>query len=219
MGHCRRRLLGAKNWALRSVDKVFAVHSSIRYISSKLSSSKAGVSLSKVHFRKPQLLSTKGEGKSEIGKCRLRAQSIYNAASTFCFLLSTLHIHILITYSTTTMASIYDKLAQAKYEEKLKVTILGELIGVLRCFTSDISALAKSCYGHGEPSDITFDVVTGFDDDKKPGMLAWVISYTKLDGITLNWDARLRSEYSSSIEDSYQSLIRGLQSMMVELLG
>jgi len=126
MGHCSRRLLGATSWALRSVDKVFAVHSSMRYISSKLSSSQAGVSLGKVHFRECGLPSTESEDEGEIENFRLRAQRIYKAPLTFSFLLPTLYTHILST--TTAMASIYDKLAQAKYEEKLKATILGELL-------------------------------------------------------------------------------------------
>jgi len=74
------------------------------------------------------LFSTKSEGKGEIRNLRLRAQDIYNAALTFYFLLSTIYIHISRTYPTTTIASIHDKLAQAKYEEKLKATILGKFI-------------------------------------------------------------------------------------------
>ncbi|KAI4646143.1 uncharacterized protein J4E79_010652 [Alternaria viburni] len=102
------------------------------------------------------------------------------------------------------MVSIHDKLARAKYEEKLKATIL---------------ALAKSCYGQGQPSDMTFDVVTGFDDNEKPTMLAWVISYNKLDCDKLDWEPCMGSENCSSIEDAYQSLIRGLQSKMVDLMA
>jgi hypothetical protein len=164
------------------------------------------------------LFSTKSESEGEIGNLRLRAQSIYNAALTFCFLLSTIYTHILST--TTTMASIHDKLAQAKYEEKLKATILGEFIGVSRWFTSDVStALAKSCYGQDQSPDMTFDVVTGFDDNEKPTMLAWVISYNKLDCGKLDWEPFMGSENCSSIEDAYQSLIRGLQSKLVDLMG
>ncbi|KAI4638035.1 hypothetical protein J4E93_010503 [Alternaria ventricosa] len=98
------------------------------------------------------------------------------------------------------MASIHDKLAQAKYEEKLKATILGEFIG-------------------DQSPDMTFDVVTGFDDNEKPTMLAWVISYNKLDCGKLDWEPFMGSENCSSIEDAYQSLIRGLQSKLVDLMG
>ena len=85
------------------------------------------MSLSKFHFRKCGLFSAKSEGEGEIENFRLRAQRIYNAPLTFSFLLPTIYIHILSIHSTTrTMASIYDKLAQAKYEEKLKATIISE---------------------------------------------------------------------------------------------
>jgi len=77
------------------------------------------------------------------------------------------------------MVSIHDKLAQAKYEDKLKATILGELIGVLRYFTADLStALAKGVYAERKDRDTEYDVVTGFiDPEDKTAMLAWVISY------------------------------------------
>ncbi|KAI4616427.1 uncharacterized protein J4E87_008693 [Alternaria ethzedia] len=106
------------------------------------------------------------------------------------------------------MASIYDKLAQAKYEEKLKATIL---------------ALAKIVYSQNEPADITFDVTTGFeldsDSDEKTDMLAWVVSYAKKDGGKLDWEALLQSKRCSSIEDTYQSLIQALRVKMTDLVG
>ena len=122
------------------------------------------------------------------------------------------------------MASIYDKLAQAKYEEKLKATIISKLKGVLRYFTSNVpTALARSVYSHYKPADITFDVTTGFDYDldsgEKAGMLAWLISYTKTDEDIMNWDALLQSKQGSSIEDTYQSLIQVLRVKMADLIG
>ncbi|KAI4912911.1 hypothetical protein J4E90_006319 [Alternaria incomplexa] len=106
------------------------------------------------------------------------------------------------------MASIYDKLAQAKYEEKLKATIL---------------ALAKSVYGQNEPADVTFDVTTGFefdsDSDEKTDMVAWVIYYPQTDDEKLDWEALLQSKRCSSIEDTYQSLIQALRVKMADLMG
>jgi len=100
------------------------------------------------------------------------------------------------------------------------VTLDTLFIGVSRCFTSEVStALAKSCYGQDQASDMTFDVVTSFDDNEKPTMLAWVISYNRLDCDKLDWKPCMGSENCSSIEDAYQSLIRGLQSKMVDLMG
>jgi len=73
------------------------------------------------------LLSTKSEGEGEIENFRRRAQSIYNITSTLLSTFYPLHPHPKDLFDDNKMASIYDKLAQAKYEEKLKATIISEL--------------------------------------------------------------------------------------------
>ena len=50
-------------------------------------------------------------------------------------------------------------------------------------------------------------------------MLAWVISYTKIDEDNMTWEALLQSKQGSSIEETYQSLIQALRVKMGNMLG